>query len=102
MTNIPLVWINGFPGTGKLTIARLLAEIAGNEEMVLIDNHQLIDPVEAKIPRYHPDYQKERLRQRGIAFEQCVMNTAMRSRVIVFTGGTAPAMIAFPPSSSGD
>ncbi len=48
----PLVWINGFPGAGKLTVATALAEL--DKTVIVIDNHRLIDPVEAKFPRSHP------------------------------------------------
>ncbi|KAF2624945.1 hypothetical protein BU25DRAFT_474443, partial [Macroventuria anomochaeta] len=50
----PLVWINGFLGSGKLTIARSLTTLLPS--MILIDNHKLIDPVEAHFPQTHPDY----------------------------------------------
>lgn len=60
----PLVWINGFPGLGKLTIAKILA--ARDTNIILVDNHQMIDPVEAKISRDHPDYQTERQRHRQL------------------------------------
>ena len=86
MTFAPLVWINGFPGSGKLTVARVLTDKLRDEKGVLIENHQLIDPVEAKIPREHPDYQKERQLQRRIAFTDYVENVALRSRIIIFTG----------------
>jgi len=96
MTAAPLVWINGFPGSGKLTVAKALAELLG-KEMILIDNHQLIDPVEAKIPRDHPDYQKERQLQRRIAFSEYVANATMRSRIVIFTGEISLAVHIGPP-----
>src|SRR5271156_3033838 len=99
MTAAPLVWINGFPGSGKLTVARALAKLLG-KEIILIDNHQLIDPVEAKIPRDHSDYQKERQLQRIIAFGEYVANAAMYSRIIIFTGEISIAVHIVPPSFS--
>lgn len=92
MIPAPLVWMNGFPGCGKLTVARVLVELLGTDNAVLIDNHQLIDPVEARMPRDHTDYQKERQLQRTIAFTEYVDNAALRSRIIIFTGkeGTLP------------
>ena len=83
-TPAPLLWINGFPGSGKLTVATALTTL--DEAIVLIDNHALIDPVEARLPRNHPDYQAERHVERKRAFDENVLNTAMISRVIVFTG----------------
>ena len=42
-----LVILNGFPGVGKLTIARSLQSRLTNVETRLIDNHLVIDPAEA-------------------------------------------------------
>ncbi|MGF6172558.1 AAA family ATPase [Ensifer sp. 4252] len=48
-----IVHINGWPGTGKLTIARHLAEPLGAR---LADNHTLINPAEALFARGTPLY----------------------------------------------
>lgn len=82
----PLIWINGFPGSGKLTVSKALIRVYREEQPILIDNHQLIDPVEAKIPRDHPEYQQQRQLERSKAFAKYVDGTAMCSRIIVFTG----------------
>jgi hypothetical protein len=58
----------------------------GKEEHVLVDNHQLIDPVEAKFSRDHPKHQDERKLLRNVVFESLVDDHLMRSRIIVFTG----------------
>ncbi|KAM0511046.1 hypothetical protein ACHAPE_010250 [Trichoderma viride] len=79
----PVLWINGFPGTGKLTIARELARI--HMPSILIDNHQLIDPVAAKFSRDHPQYQIERKCRRGWAFENFVWEPTRLSEAIIFT-----------------
>lgn len=95
MAAAPLVWINGFPGTGKCTVAKQLVAILGNERAILIDNHQLIDPVEAEMarshPEYknirrHPDYQTRRQEKRSATFEQLVEKSSMLSTIIIFTG----------------
>lgn len=95
MTAAPLVWINGFPGTGKYTIAKQLLSLLGNEKAILIDNNQLIDPVEEEMarnhPEYqnvrlHPDYQNQRREKRATAFEHYVMDASMLSITIIFTG----------------
>ncbi|KAF2741819.1 hypothetical protein M011DRAFT_413752, partial [Sporormia fimetaria CBS 119925] len=39
----PLLWINAFPGTGKLTIANELPALLPEHSIHLIDNHQMID-----------------------------------------------------------
>lgn len=95
MAAAPLVWINGFPGTGKCTIAKQLVALLGDERAVLIDNHQLIDPVEAEMTRSNPecnnircrpDYQTRRQEKRGAIFEQHVEKSSMLSKTIIFTG----------------
>jgi hypothetical protein len=46
-----IVHLNGWPGIGKLTIARILARrLAGK----LLDNHTLLNPVEALFDRSDP------------------------------------------------
>lgn len=84
MTVAPLVWMNGFPGTGKLTVAKAMAALHGST--ILLDNHKLIDPVESKISRGHPDYNKARQRQRELAFDEHVYNRDKISELIIFTG----------------
>lgn len=48
-----VVHINGWPGSGKLTIARLLADRLGAR---LIDNHVLLNPAEALYQRGEPGH----------------------------------------------
>jgi len=60
MTPPPLIWINDFPGSGKLTVANALVNLVGEDKIHLIDNHQLIDAVEAKTTRSSPNYQMQR------------------------------------------
>lgn len=87
----PVLWINGFPGTGKLTIARELARI--HIPSILIDNHQLIDPVAAKFSRDHPRYQIERKRRRAWAFENFVLEPIKLSEAIIFTGRVSNSLV---------
>ncbi|KAL8736683.1 MAG: hypothetical protein Q9166_000049 [cf. Caloplaca sp. 2 TL-2023] len=51
----PFVYINGYPGVGKYTIAKELMKILPNAK--LLDNHLLIDPVAAVYDRSMPEYQ---------------------------------------------
>ncbi|KAI1862970.1 hypothetical protein JX265_009016 [Neoarthrinium moseri] len=67
----PLVWINGFPGVGKLTIAREVQRMLGYESVTFIDNHTLIDPVQ--LARDHPEYQEQRHAIRQNAFNHYVL-----------------------------
>lgn len=83
----PYIWINAFPGVGKLTTARQLHSLIPNS--VLIDNHMLIDVV--KLPRDHPDYNAQRIKVRQEAFAKWAHPTGEGStetlqRVLIFTG----------------
>ncbi|KAK2758672.1 hypothetical protein FQN54_003362 [Arachnomyces sp. PD_36] len=79
----PLVWINGFPGSGKLTIATAIAQL--HEPAVVLDNHKLIDPVEARCPRTHPDYNKERRLYRQAVLDEFVCDETTLSKLVIFT-----------------
>lgn len=95
----PLVWINGFPGTGILTIAKLLAALLDEAAPLLIDNHSLIDPVEAKFSRDHPNYQQLTRRGREAVFKSFVEDPAFRTRIVIFTGErNQPLLTSFYPS----
>ena len=48
LTAAPLLYVNGFPGVGKLTIAREIVKLLGLEECILLDSHTLIGPVNAQ------------------------------------------------------
>ncbi|KAI9795716.1 MAG: hypothetical protein M1833_006885 [Piccolia ochrophora] len=50
-----IVYINGYPGVGKLTVARELSKLISNSK--IIDNHHLIDPVAMVYDRTMPEYQ---------------------------------------------
>jgi hypothetical protein len=73
----PLIYINAFPGTGKLTVARALISLLSSSKPtsapVLLDNHTLIDPVAAKYTRDHPNYAQERRRVRKKALREYVL-----------------------------
>ncbi|KAF2020255.1 hypothetical protein BU24DRAFT_135955 [Aaosphaeria arxii CBS 175.79] len=81
----PLIWINGFPGTSKYRIAKLTATLLSDGDPLLIHNHSLIDPVDARYSRDHPDYQQERRRGREAVFKSRVEDPAFRARIIIFT-----------------
>ena len=51
----PIIYINGYPGVGKQTIARELMSILPYP-VKLLDNHLLIDPVAALLDRSSPEY----------------------------------------------
>lgn len=58
----PLIYLSAFPGTGKLTTAQHLQNLIPNSR--ILDNHSLIDPVEAHTPRSSPSHHSERQRYR--------------------------------------
>ncbi|GAW23589.1 hypothetical protein ANO14919_131630 [Xylariales sp. No.14919] len=82
-TPAPLVWINGFPGSGKLTVAKAIAAL--HEPATVLDNHRLIDPVEARYPRSHPEYQQQRHLYRQAMLVEHVCNTATLGRLVIAT-----------------
>ncbi|RMY67688.1 hypothetical protein D0863_07634 [Hortaea werneckii] len=45
-----VVLLNGFPGTGKLAVARALRSKLGDTNTRLVDNHLIIDPAKATHP----------------------------------------------------
>ncbi|KAF2806103.1 uncharacterized protein BDZ99DRAFT_349075, partial [Mytilinidion resinicola] len=81
----PLIWINAFPGTGKLTISKLLIPLRSPTKAILIDNHQLIDPVSILYARDHPSYQTERKHLRDLAFTSHVEDPSTFHRIAIFT-----------------
>jgi hypothetical protein len=61
-----VVHINGWPGTGKLTIARCLARRLGGR---LLDNHTLLNPAEALFNRRNPKWQELRSSIRALVLD---------------------------------
>jgi chloramphenicol 3-O-phosphotransferase len=65
-----LVILNGFPGVGKLTIARALQSRLTNAETRLIDNHLIIDPAEAVHPGRGLQHKRLRDKLRRVIFDE--------------------------------
>lgn len=82
----PVVWINGFPGTGKLTIANAIAKLHEHDNTLVLDNHKLIDPVEGTCPRGHPEYNEQRQIYRQAVLEESVRSPSSHGRLVIFTG----------------
>jgi hypothetical protein len=72
----PVVWINGFPGTGKKTIADAMKQLDPN--ILVLDNHKLIDPVAAAFSREHPEYNTTTKISTGISAE--IRTSSLQSR----------------------
>lgn len=79
-----VLYLNAFPGTGKLTIARHLAPLISGSK--ILDNHQLIDPVESYCPRGHHQYWDERAKLRRKHLEQVKLDP---ETVYIFTDSRA-------------
>jgi adenylylsulfate kinase-like enzyme len=80
----PLVWINGFPGTGKSTIASILAHKLMESQCTLVHNHDLIDSITCA--RDHPMYRTLRKEERSKAFARHVLATETLGTCVIFTG----------------
>lgn len=65
-----LVILNGFPGVGKLTIARSLQSRLTNVKTRLVDNHPIIDPAEAVHPGRGLQHKEFRDRLRRVIFDE--------------------------------
>ena len=75
-----ILHINGWPGSGKLTIARPLAKRLGAR---LLDNHTLLNPAEALFERRDPNYWPLRNAIRSLVFDYAARLPA--TVAIVFT-----------------
>ncbi|TVY75382.1 hypothetical protein Focb16_v005198 [Fusarium oxysporum f. sp. cubense] len=82
---LPIIHINGFPGQGKLTIARKLIELLKPYNGKLVHNHLLIDPVGAILPRSSPDYQPLRRAVRSVIFDALAVSQDTMESIVVFT-----------------
>jgi len=81
---LPLIHINGFPGVGKLTIAKeLTAQLADRAK--LVHNHLLINPADAVLHRTQPGYQGLRRALRGAIFAALADEPATHATAYVFT-----------------
>lgn len=84
----PVVWINGFPGTGKKTIADAMKQLDPN--ITVLDNHKLIDPVDAVLSRDHIDYNIRRKQLRQAILQRVVRHSSSHGRPVIFTGTPPP------------
>ncbi|KAH8657997.1 hypothetical protein BX600DRAFT_468509 [Xylariales sp. PMI_506] len=80
----PIIHINGFPGTGKLTIARQIQQIIG-DRCRLVHNHLLINPADAVLRRTESGYQALRKAIRSAVFSSLADNEATHGFVYLFT-----------------
>ncbi|EAT83410.1 hypothetical protein SNOG_09218 [Parastagonospora nodorum SN15] len=82
-----IVFLNGFPGVGKLTIAQIMMHNLAAETTRLIDNHVLIDPAEAIVPGRNPAHKALRREIRRVAFEALTKEMVSHPNVkVIMTG----------------
>lgn len=81
----PVIHINGWPGTGKLTIAKHLAKLLSSFDAKLVHNHLLIEPVDAVLHRTQDGYQSLRHAVRAAVFSSLVHEPATYKSIYVFT-----------------
>ena len=65
-----VVHINSWPGAGKLTIARHMAQLMGAR---VVDNHTLMNPALALFDRDDPNFAPARAAIRGAVLEQALL-----------------------------
>lgn len=95
---MPIIHLNGFPGTGKLTIARKLVEKLNREyeqqgpsqstnhtRAKLVHNHLLIDPAGAVLERSQPGYNELRTAIRQAVFTTLINESSTYETIYVFT-----------------
>ncbi|KAH7303905.1 hypothetical protein B0I35DRAFT_414772 [Stachybotrys elegans] len=83
--SLPIIHINGFPGVGKLTIARELVTLFGSYNARLVHNHLLIDPAGAILPRSSEDYQPLRKAIRAALFDTLATSRDTFNSLYIFT-----------------
>lgn len=76
----PLIYINAFPGVGKLTVAHALQNLIPGSKV--LHNHELIDPVETRYPRGHPEYGQQRTACRRERLQEVVEDS---ETIYIFT-----------------
>ncbi len=81
---LPIIHINGFPGTGKLTIAKELQILLGAHGK-LVHNHLLINPADAVLHRTQPGYQDLRRALREAVFSALADAPATHGTAYIFT-----------------
>ena len=79
----PVIYINGYPGVGKLTVALALQPLLTGSKV--LHNHELIDPVEESCPRGGPYYQLKRAEYRQARLQPIMHDPCLRDTIFIFT-----------------
>ena len=81
----PIIHINAFPGTGKLTICHEILAFLRPPHAKLVHNHLLINPVDAILDRTQPGYQVLRRSVRAAIFHALVHEESTHATTYIFT-----------------
>ncbi|OIW23597.1 hypothetical protein CONLIGDRAFT_637563 [Coniochaeta ligniaria NRRL 30616] len=79
----PFIYINGYPGVGKLTVARELERILPKSK--IYDNHLLIDPIAELVDRSSPEYNAVRTNLRRLILDVIATSESTRGTTWIFT-----------------
>jgi hypothetical protein len=77
------VYINGYPGIGKLTIANELQQLLPNSKVY--HNHHLIDPIDALVERSSPGYHEMRTGLRRYILNEIATSQYTKDKTWIFT-----------------
>jgi predicted kinase len=83
-----MVMINGFPGVGKLTIARLLA---AKLDARLLDNHTIFNPANALFRRDNPLWSSLRHALTSAVHDHLARDTSAKPIIMTGSFGDSPA-----------
>ncbi|KAF4949036.1 hypothetical protein FGADI_9321 [Fusarium gaditjirri] len=77
------IYINGFPGVGKLTIAKELQQLLPGSKVY--HNHLLIDPIDALVERSSPGYHEMRTGLRRYILNAIATSEYTKDKTWIFT-----------------
>lgn len=77
------IYINGYPGVGKFTVARELQRILPNSKVY--HNHLFIDPIAALVDRSSPEYNTIRTNYRRHLLNLIATSESERNTTCIFT-----------------
>lgn len=77
------IYINGYPGIGKLTIAKELQQLLPDSKVY--HNHLLIDPIDALVERSSPGYHEMRTGLRRYVLNEIATSECTKDKTWIFT-----------------
>ncbi|KAJ9150304.1 hypothetical protein NKR23_g3890 [Pleurostoma richardsiae] len=84
MHKAPVIWINGWPGVGKNTVAECLGLLLGNDKATIVDD-QYLNQTTLPPHHSHPDYEQAHSEAREAALAKFVEDRRSLSRVAIFS-----------------